>query len=65
LKDPTKFAQIGIFGLKINHLATLFIHMDNCKMFPGVFSAQVFASIETVKINSTFTTDLFSSSVAA
>jgi hypothetical protein len=22
-KDPTKFTQIGIFGLKINHLATL------------------------------------------
>jgi hypothetical protein len=23
LKDPPKFTQIGIFGLKINHLATL------------------------------------------
>jgi hypothetical protein len=23
LQDPPKFTQIGIFGLKINHLATL------------------------------------------
>jgi hypothetical protein len=23
LKDPTKLTQIGFFGLKINHLATL------------------------------------------
>jgi hypothetical protein len=23
LKDPSKFNQIGIFGMKINHLATL------------------------------------------
>jgi hypothetical protein len=23
LQDPTKFSQIGIFGLKTNHLATL------------------------------------------
>jgi hypothetical protein len=25
LKDPTKFTQIGKFGLKICHLATLFL----------------------------------------
>jgi hypothetical protein len=24
LQDPTKFTQIGIFGLKMYHLATLF-----------------------------------------
>jgi hypothetical protein len=24
LQDPQKFSQIGIFGLKTNHLATLF-----------------------------------------
>jgi hypothetical protein len=24
LQDPPKFTKIGIFGLKINHLATLF-----------------------------------------
>jgi hypothetical protein len=26
LQDPPKFTQIWIFGLKTNHLATLFIH---------------------------------------
>jgi hypothetical protein len=23
MQDPSKFTQIGVFGLKINHLATL------------------------------------------
>jgi hypothetical protein len=27
LQDPPKFTQIGIFGLKINHLATLYLGM--------------------------------------
>jgi hypothetical protein len=30
LKDPTKFTQIGIFGLKIYHLATLVGMNDDC-----------------------------------
>jgi hypothetical protein len=32
LQDPTKFTQIGIFGLKIYHLATL---IERTKLFHG------------------------------
>jgi hypothetical protein len=41
LQDPPKFTQIGIFGLKTNHLATLtesmavrFLHLDVISVEP-------------------------------
>jgi hypothetical protein len=34
LQDPPKFTQIGIFGLKICHLATLYYNAPALKHFP-------------------------------
>jgi hypothetical protein len=35
LQGPPKFTQIRIFGLKINHLATLMLAVKNAEMFRG------------------------------
>jgi hypothetical protein len=41
LQDPPKFTQIGIFGLKICHLATLVIFSQKCIRLKSVYKAQL------------------------
>jgi hypothetical protein len=38
MQDPPKFTQIGIFGLKTNHLATLRTSTESC---PGQLTSRV------------------------
>jgi hypothetical protein len=50
-QDPPKFTQIGIFGLKINHLATL---IEGRALFPGKEERQFGDSLLPLKkINQT------------
>jgi hypothetical protein len=44
LLDPQKFTQIGIFGLKTNHLATLIGPSKTGKSYPSVIRRPVQAS---------------------
>jgi hypothetical protein len=47
LQDPPKFTQIGIFGLKTNHLATLVVRS-------AFFGAGRFNSLEILDISVLF-----------